>query len=66
MKRKYRKYLYKQLEDTNRMQTDYLDKQDFVKIFLSEYRFFGNLNQVLTPLPSISFESSPYSITLHF
>ena len=37
MKGKYKKYLYKQLEDSNRMQTDYLDKQDFVKLFLSEY-----------------------------
>ena len=37
MERKYKKFLYKQLDDSNRMQTDHLDKQDFVKLFLGMY-----------------------------
>ncbi|KAL5249898.1 hypothetical protein ACHWQZ_G015837 [Mnemiopsis leidyi] len=34
MRRQYKKFLYKKLDDNRRIQTDHLDKQDFVKLFL--------------------------------
>ena len=36
MNRKYKNFLYDKLGDHNRMQTDHLDKQDFVKLFFGE------------------------------
>ena len=36
----YKKYIYDKLEASDNIRTDYLDKEDFIKLFLGFYFFY--------------------------